>query len=102
MNSKIQKVKEVLDSIKNSLEEVPTGRELREHAVTVDKQIILLQEVTTGLKTAMEEYKFSESSHYNFHRQILQAGQSTTVHPDMQKYFGSDASSLRDTKCAST
>jgi len=37
MNSKIQKVNEVLDSIKTSLKEVPSRRELREHATAMNE-----------------------------------------------------------------
>jgi len=102
MNSKIQKVNEVLNSIKSSLKEVPSKRELREHAATMDKQIDQVKEVITGLTMAMEGYKFSESSRFGFHPQSAQAGPSTTVHPQSQRYFGSDASSLRDTESAST
>jgi hypothetical protein len=40
----------------------------------------------------------SESASYNLERQGPQAGPSTTVHPKRQHYFGSDASSLRDTE----
>jgi hypothetical protein len=91
MNSKIQKVNDVLESIKNSLKEVPSRRELREHATAMDEQLVQMQEVNTGLTTAMEGYKFSESSQFNF--RIPQAGPSTTEHPERQRYFGSDASS---------
>jgi predicted nucleic acid-binding Zn-ribbon protein len=66
MNSKIQKVNEVLDSIKSSLKEVPSRRELREHATAMDEQLVQMQEVNMGLTTAMEGYKFSESPQYNF------------------------------------
>ena len=97
MNSKIQKVNEVLDSIKTSLREVPSRRELKEHPTAMGEQIVQMQEVNTGLTTAMEGYKFSESSQYNFRQQVPQAGPSTTVHPERRRYFGSDASSLRDT-----
>jgi hypothetical protein len=96
MNSKIQKVNKVLESIKTSLKEVPSRRELREHATAMDEQLVQMQEVYTGLTTAMEGYKFSESSQFNF--QIPQAGPSTTVHSERQRYFGSDASSLSDTE----
>jgi hypothetical protein len=74
INSKIHKVNEVLDSIKNVLKEVPSRRELREHATTMDEQIVQMQKVNKGFITAMEDYKFSESSHYNFRQQVPQAG----------------------------
>jgi hypothetical protein len=96
MNSKILKVNEVLGSIKSSLKEVPSRRELREDATAMDEQLVQMREVNTGLTTAMEGYKFSESSQINF--QIPQAGPSTTIHPERQRYFGSDVSSLIDTE----
>jgi hypothetical protein len=66
MYSNIVQVNEVLDSIKNSLREIPSRRELREHAAVVDEQIAQDREVNTKLTTAMEGYKFSDSSRYNF------------------------------------
>jgi Zn-finger domain-containing protein len=61
MNSKIAKVNEVLGSIKSSLKEVPSRKELKDHATTMDEQLVCMQEVNTGLTTAMEGYRFSES-----------------------------------------
>jgi hypothetical protein len=40
MNSNIQNFNEVLDSIKSSLKEVPSRRELRQHAVAMDDEIV--------------------------------------------------------------
>jgi hypothetical protein len=39
MNSKIVKVNEGLDSIKNSLRGVPSNRELTEHAAVMEEQL---------------------------------------------------------------
>jgi hypothetical protein len=66
MNSRIQQVNDVLDSIETSLREVASRCELREYATAMDEQLVQMQEVNTGLTTAMEGYKFSESSPYNF------------------------------------
>jgi len=82
MNSKMQKVNEILDTIKRSLREDPSKRELREHATAMGEQLVQLQEVNTGLTTAMEGYKFSEFSQSNFLQQLPQAGPSTTIHPE--------------------
>jgi predicted nucleic acid-binding Zn-ribbon protein len=98
MNSKIIKVTETLESIRNSLKEVPSKRELREHAAATEDQLAQSRELNTDLTTAMEGYKFSESTPYDFRGPGLQAGPSTTVHPERQHYFGSDASSLSDTE----
>jgi len=52
----------------------------------------------------MEGLKVSELSRVNFRRELprvtafQQGGPSTTVHPERRQYFGSDASSLRDTE----
>jgi len=66
MNTKVQKINKVLESIKTSLKQVPSRRELRDHATAMDEQIVQMQEVNAGLTTAMEGYKFSESAQYNF------------------------------------
>jgi hypothetical protein len=65
MNSRIHIVNEVLESIKSALKEVPSRRELREHATVMDEQLVQMQEVNTGLTTAREGIKFSE-----FHKLI--------------------------------
>lgn len=58
----------------SSLEEVPSKKDVREHVSAMDEQMVQIQEVNTGITTAMEGYKFSESSHYNFRQHIPQAG----------------------------
>jgi len=62
MNSKIQKAKEVLDSIQSSQKEDPSRKESTEHAAVMDEQIAHVQEVNTPLKATVKGYKFSESS----------------------------------------
>jgi hypothetical protein len=98
MNSKIVRVNETLDSLKNSLKGIPSKRELREHVAFIENQLAQSRELNTCLTTAMESYKFSESASFNFGKQGPQAGPSTTVYPERQHYFGSDASGLRDTE----
>jgi len=61
---------------------------LRDHAVAMDEQLVQMQKVNMGLTTAMEGYKFSQSSQYDFRHPVPQAGPSTTVHPERQKYLG--------------
>jgi len=92
MNSKIVKLNEVLNYIKKSLQDVPSRKDLTDHAVALDEQLVQMQEVHTELTTAMEGYKFSESLRFNFQQQTPQAGPSTTVHPESQRYLGSEAS----------
>jgi len=98
MNSKIVIVNEVLSSLKNSLKDVPSRKELRQHAAAMEDQLVQSRELNTGLTTAMEGYKLSESASYGLGKQVPQAGPSTTVHPERQRYFSTDASSLTDTE----
>jgi len=72
------------------------------HATAMNEQLVQMQEVNTGITNAMEGYMFSESSHYNFRQQPFQAGPSTAVHPERQRYFGCDASSFKNTGREST
>jgi len=96
----IESVNQVMSKIKDSLKDIPSRQELRNHVMIMDEQTTKIQEVNTGLTTAMEGFKVSESSRFNFREKATpfqQAGPS--VHPERQRYFGSDASSLRDTEC---
>jgi len=65
---KVDGVNKTLSSITKSLKEIPSKNELRDHAILMDEQIERVQEVNTGLTMAMEEYKVSESSRFNFGR----------------------------------
>jgi len=100
----VENVNKTLSKIRDSLKEIPSKQELRNHAVLMDEQTMKIQEVNTGLTTAMEGFKVSELSRFNFRQELprvtpfQQVGPSTTVHPERQRYFGSDASSLRDTE----
>jgi hypothetical protein len=49
-------------AITTTLKEMPSKRELRFHAQTMDDQMAQIAEVNTGLTIAMEGYKISESS----------------------------------------
>ena len=100
----VESVNTILAKVRDSMKDIPSKQELRNHAALMDEQTMKIQEVNTGLTTAMEGFKVSESSRLNFRPEfprvtpLQQAGPSTTVHPDRQRYFGSDASSLRDTE----
>jgi len=60
-----------------------------------------MTEMNTGLTTTMEEYKFSQSSPYDFRRSVATAGPSGTqhLHPQRRQAFGRSpsVSSLRNT-----
>ena len=88
-------------AITTSLKQIPTKLELQRHASAMEEHKIQMAEVNTGLTTAMEEWKFSHSSPYNFRRPSIVAGPSGTqyVHPQTQPAFDRSPteSSLRDT-----
>lgn len=102
MNWKIEDVKKVLASITKSLKEVPARTELREHPVQLEDQVAQIQEVNTGLTTAMEGCEISESSWFDFRQNTAQPGLSGTVHPQRRPYFDGSVSGLRDTDSPST
>jgi hypothetical protein len=67
----------------------------------MEEQMQQVAEVNIGVTTAMEGYKFSESSPYDFRRSSKVAGPSGTqyVHPQRQAGFAQQSplvSSLRD------
>jgi len=100
----IESVNKTLAKIRDSLKDNPSKQDLWNHVLLMDEQTKKIQEVNTGLTTAMEGFKVSESSRFNLGLEVpritpfAQAGPSTTVHPERQRYFGSDASSLRATE----
>ena len=102
LTTAVESVNKVMTKIKDSLKNIPLRQELRDHVLLMEEQNIRFREANTGLTTAMDGFKVSESSRFNFRPErnstFQQAGPSTTVHPERQRYFGSDASSLRDTE----
>jgi len=89
-----------MTAITKSLKEVPSKKDLRDHTAAMDEQIEAVREVTTGLTTAMENNKPSESTPYNFRTVTAFA---PAVHPERRPSFDrSSESSLRDTDSAST
>ena len=66
INSKVESTTKVLNSIKLSLKEVPSRRELRDHVAKMEEYMSRFQTMNTGMTTAMEEFQFSQSSHIDF------------------------------------
>jgi hypothetical protein len=95
----MDKVNTVLATIVESLKTVQSKRELRQHQVAMDETLVQMAEVNTGLTTAMEQYKFSESTPFGFQHSV--AGPSGTqpyMNPGRAAAFNSPSvSSLRDT-----
>lgn len=66
LSKRIDEVNKVLATIKESMKSIPSKRELRQHQVAMDESLAQMAEVNTGLTTAMEQYKFSESTPFDF------------------------------------
>ena len=62
----VESVNKVLSKISNSLNDIPSRQELRNHATLMEEQTMKILEVNTGLTTAMDGFKVSESSRFNF------------------------------------
>jgi len=95
----IDDVNNVLALSTKSLKEVHLKKEFCEDAFMMEDEICQIQEVNTGLTTAMEGYTISESSKNNFQNAPLanleQPEPSGNVHPERRGYFerGSSVSS---------
>jgi hypothetical protein len=83
LTREIDEVNTSMVAITTSSKSVPSKRELLLHAHTMEEQMVQVPEMNTGLTTAMEGYKLSESSPYNLRRTSVTAGPSGTqyVHP---------------------
>jgi hypothetical protein len=65
LTKKSDDINTILSSKTKSLKKVQSKMEFREHALGMNKQFVQIQEVNTGLTTAMGYYKYSECSQYN-------------------------------------
>jgi len=61
-----------------SLKQIPTKMELQRHAQAMEEHKVQMAEINTGLTTAMEECKFSQSTPFNFRKSSIVAGPSGT------------------------
>jgi len=83
LSKRIDEVNAVLATIMDSLKTIPTKRELRQRQVMMDETLAQVAEVNTGLTTAIDQYKVSESTPMEFRRSV--AGPSGTqqhMHPE--------------------
>jgi predicted nucleic acid-binding Zn-ribbon protein len=76
LSTRIDEVNKVLTTITESMKTIPSKRELRQYQVAIDEMLVQMAEVNTGLTTAMEQYKFSESTPFEFRQTV--AGPSGT------------------------
>jgi predicted nucleic acid-binding Zn-ribbon protein len=66
LSKRIDEVNNILATITESMKTIPSKRELHQHQVAMDETLVQMAEVNTGLTTAMEQYKFSESTPFEF------------------------------------
>jgi len=67
-STQIDSVIMILTTLTKSLKDIPSEKELQTHKNTIGDEIAQIQQAKAGLAVAVEEYKFSESGHYNFQR----------------------------------
>jgi hypothetical protein len=102
LSKQIDEVNKAMAARTTSLKSVPSKGELQLHAHTMEEQIERVAEINTGLTTAKEECKFSESLPYNVRISDTVVGPAGTqhVHPERQAAFNQQSpsvSSLKDT-----
>jgi hypothetical protein len=92
----MDELNKALTAITTLLKSVPSRRELHLHAQTMEEHMQQITEMNTGLTTAMDGYKFSESSPYDFRRSSAVASPSGTqnVHPQRQAAFNQQSPSV--------
>jgi len=96
LSKRVDEVVKTTAAITTSLKQIPKKLELRQHVQAMEEHKVQMTEVNTGLTTAMEECKFSQSTPYNFRGPNIAAGPSGTQRrPDFDK--SPTESSLRDT-----
>ena len=96
MSKRMDEVVKTTAAITTSLKQIPTKLELQQHASAMEEHKAQMVEVNTGLTTALEECKFSQSLPFNFGRSSVVAGPSGIQRrPDFSK--SPTETSLRDT-----
>jgi len=81
LTKRIDEVNKAMAGITTTLKNIPTKRELREHQDLMDDQLAQVEEINTGLTTAMEAYKVSESTPFQFEQVAEPSGTQQYVHP---------------------
>jgi len=94
ITKRIDEVNKIFVALTKSLKNVPSTTELRLHGQTMEDQMAQVAELNTGLTTAFEGYKFSESTPFDFRRSSVTAGPSGTQHMHPQRQAAFDQQSL--------
>ena len=97
LTKRMDEVVKTTAAITTSLKLIPTKLELRQHANAMEEHKVQMTEVNTGLTTAMEECKFSQSTPYNFRRPSMAPGPSGIRQQPTYERSPTE-SSLRDTR----
>jgi hypothetical protein len=99
LSKRIDEVTTVLAIVTDQIKNIPLKRELRQFQAAMDDSVNQLAEANTGLTTAMEQYKFSESTPLGIPQNLAgPSGTQTFIHPQRAAAFYSPSvSSLRDT-----
>jgi len=99
LSRRMDEVTAVLATVTDKIKDIPSKQELRQFQASMDESKNQLAEANTGLTTALEQYKFSESTPLGIPQSF--AGPSGTqpfIHPQRAAAFYSPSvSSLRDT-----
>jgi len=99
LSKRIDEVTTVLATIMDKIKDMPSRRELRQFQEAMDNSINQIAEANTGLTTAMDQYKFSESTPLGNPQTVAgPSGYQPFIHPQRAgAFYSPSVSSLRDT-----
>jgi len=105
ITKRIDEVNKTMVAITDAPKNVPSRRELRKHTLEMDEWVAQIQEINTGLTTALDGCKSSETTHQGVNLYaVMQASTSKQpeVHPSRGYRVESSSyeSSLQDTASA--
>jgi hypothetical protein len=103
LSKKIDDINTVVADITQSLKTIATKPQLRQHNIVMEESLNTMGELNTGLTTAMDQYKFSDSTplggnRMNVHTVAGSSSKQPYVYPECLTTFLSPlVSSLRNT-----
>jgi len=99
LSKRIDEITTVLATVTETQKDIRSRRELHKYQDTMDESVNRLAEANTGLTTAVEQYKFSESTPFGIPQSLAgPSGTQAFIHPQRTAAFYSPlVSSLRDT-----
>jgi hypothetical protein len=81
VTQRIDKVDKAMAARTTSLKNMPTKRKLRQCQDMIDDQFIQVDDINTGLTTAMEAYIVSKSASFHVEQQAGPSGTPSYIHP---------------------